>query len=257
MENESCWKFVWDCIEGRKNIFWTSVLPICGHCICLCLIRVFFVWLVMPFNKGWLLLSSRFFTFLNRFIPEYLISFVAFVSEKKVSFFFPFCFPKFNQFTNHNALFADIHTQSKCALSLGIQMETQHTCKAELIGWKWISIFELNFNYTSNTWIYFPWNEIKALQIKKSTDLPHPTSTSRPFPRSEVVALRRLLFTQNLSLWLLKHIFYSLCVCVCLHTGGIALILVCPASLPVQQQAAGSHNWLHHVWFPCFLMIDD
>lgn len=142
----------------------------------------------------------------------HLINFVAFVSGKRFFFLFQVLISLLIMMLYSQA-------QNKCTLSLGTQMRTQHTCKVELIGWKWIRTCELNFNYTSNTWIYFLIRKIRALQIKRF--LWPPTHLLSPFPHSEVVVLRLLLFTQNVFLCPLKHIFYSLCVCVCLHRHGV------------------------------------
>lgn len=126
-----------------------------------------------------------------------------------------------------------LYSENKCTLSLGTQLRTQYTCKVELIGWKWIGTCELNFNYTSDTWIYFLIHKINVLQIKRFLLISHTTSSGL-FPHSEVV-LGFLLFTQNVFLCPLKH----MCVhgetliwekhhimCVCLQRQGVYTLKV-------------------------------
>lgn len=163
------------------------------------------------------------------------------------------------------------HSQSKCALSLGTQMRTQHAYKVELIDWKWIRIFELKFNYTSNTWIHFPFSKIRVLQIKKSLlNTTPPSLYQDPFPPAEVTALGFLLLIQNVLQSPLKHVFCSLVVCLftqtwCVQAGGVPqLSTPCEApgtadmchSVPLPL-ATGGPSQLHCVWFPisCWLTI--
>lgn len=162
----------------------------------------------MTFNNGWSLFL------IDLCLCTHLINFVASVSGKS---FFLFVFQVLIRLL---IMMLYSQAQNKCTLSLGTQMRTQYTCKVKLIGWKWIRTCELNFNYTSNTWIYFLIHKIRTLQIKRFLLTSHTTS-SGPSPHSEVVVLRLLLFTQNVFLCPLKHIFYSLCVCVCLHRHGM------------------------------------
>ena len=55
---KSCGNFERDFTEGRNDILRMSFLPICEHGICLHLISLIcLVWFLMPFNKGWSILS--------------------------------------------------------------------------------------------------------------------------------------------------------------------------------------------------------
>lgn len=163
-------------------------------------------------------------------------------------------------------LHSQTHTRSKCALSLGTQMRAQHTYKVELIGWKWIRIFELKFNYISNTWIHFPLNKIRVLQIKKSLlNSPPPVD---PSPPPEVALLGFCCSSKMFSdaHWNTSSVLFS-CVCtdvMCTSwrccsqlsapcgTPGVADVLC--RSVPCSWQLAALG--LHHVWFSCFLLID-
>lgn len=127
-------------------------------------------------------------------------------------------------------LHSQTHTRSKCALSLGTQMRAQHTYKVELIGWKWIRIFELKFNYTSNTWIHFPLNKIRVLQIKKSLLNSRPPLDPSPSP--EVALLGFCCSSKMFSNahWNTSSVLFS---CVCLHRHDVyKLEVLLSASAP-------------------------
>lgn len=92
-------------------------------------------------------------------------------------------------------------------------MRTQHTCKAELIGWKWIRTFELNLNYTSNTWIHFPLDKIRVLQIKKSLLMPPLPRAPPPLQRELLLDFCSLSKMFPFTLWNASILFFCVCVC--------------------------------------------
>lgn len=152
----------WDCIGGKNNIIrMPSASPICG---CGARLRGQSPWFGLVLLRFWCLLMKagpagrrRSPHFLMAWLPNTLLVLLLSWMEN-LARFFHFTFQILISLLI-NMLHSQTHTERTCFVPGQTNENTAHM-QIWTIGKEWIWMFELNFNYTSKTWIHFILNTV-------------------------------------------------------------------------------------------------